>query len=141
MRHKVLLSILTLAALAASSPAKAQDGAVTAARAVIERQIDAFLEGDMEEAYSYASPSIKAAFPEQEQFATMIRRGYLPVYRPENYAFGRGKEIADGSVIQELLIQGPEGEDWTAVYLLERQDDGTMKISGVRIVRSALPQT
>ena len=145
MRNPVLLSGLAAAAIfaaapASADPASANDDAVTAARAVIERQIDAFLDNDMAEAYSYTSAAIKAAFPQQEQFADMIRRGYQPVYQPGNYAFGRGQELAGGTVIQELLIQGLDGDDWTALYLIERQDNGTMKISGVRIAPSALPQ-
>ena len=72
----------------------------------------------------------------------MVKRGYQPVYRPGNYAFGRSKSAADGGgIIQEVIIQAPDGEDWTALYSLERQPDGSWKINGVQMIKAAAPQT
>ena len=129
-----LLAVLTL------SPARANDAAT--ARGVIESQIEAFLANDMATAYSLAAPSIKRLYPDQDRFSAMVRRGYQPVYRPGNYAFGRGKIAPDGAgVVQEVLISGPDGEDWTALYSLERQPDGSFKINGVQMIKAAAPQT
>lgn len=106
---------------------------------VIESQIQAFLNDDMEGAYQYASPMIKRYFPSVEQFGRMVRSGYDPVYRPGNYAFGRTKPQGDGGFVQEVLIKGPNGVDWTALYAMEVQPDGTLKINGVQLLKMALP--
>ncbi|MBC7280430.1 DUF4864 domain-containing protein [Hoeflea sp.] len=130
----VLLAALTF------GPARADDAAT--ARGVIESQIEAFLADDMATAYSFAAPSIKRLYPDQDRFSAMVRRGYQPVYRPGNYAFGRGKIGPDGAgLVQEVLISGPDGADWTALYSLERQPDGSFKINGVQMIKAAAPQT
>jgi hypothetical protein len=112
------------------------------ARSVIESQINAFLADDMAAAYSFAAPSIKRMYPDENRFFDMVKRGYQPVYRPGNFAFGRYKGAPDGSgMVQEVLIQGPDGQDWTALYSLERQPDGSFKINGVQMIKAAAPQT
>jgi len=135
-----ILAALLLAVLAAFSPARADDAAT--ARDIIESQINAFLSDDMAAAYSFASPSIKQLYPDQSRFFDMVKRGYQPVYRPGNFAFGRSKAAADGAgLVQEVIILGPDGQDWTALYSLERQPDGSFKINGVQMIKSAAPQT
>lgn len=134
------LTALLAAMLLTLSPARADDAAV--GRSVIESQINAFLNDDMATAYSFAAPSIKRIYPDQARFFDMVRRGYQPVYRPGNFAFGRSKLAPDGAgLVQEVLIEGPDGQDWTALYSLERQPDGSFKINGVQMIKAAAPQT
>ncbi|MCD7111619.1 DUF4864 domain-containing protein [Rhizobium sp. DKSPLA3] len=122
-------------ALLLSSPGHAAEP-VDNARSIIGRQIEAFLNDDAAAAYSFASPQIKGLFPSQDLFFEMVKRGYRPVYRPGNFAFGRSK--VDGStVLQEVLISGPDGKDWTALYSLTLQPDGTYKINGVQMLQQA----
>lgn len=135
-----VLAASLMAVLTTLAPARADDAAT--ARGVIESQITAFLNDDASTAYSFAAPSIKQLYPDQTRFFDMVKRGYQPVYRPGNFAFGRSKIAADGnSVVQEVIIQGPGGQDWTALYSLERQPDGSFKIDGVQMIRAAAPQT
>ncbi|WP_299863293.1 DUF4864 domain-containing protein [uncultured Hoeflea sp.] len=130
---------LALALLIAPVAARADDAA--AGQQVIESQINAFLNDDMQAAYSFAAPSIKRLYPDENRFFDMVKRGYQPVYRPGNFAFGRSKSAPDGSgLVQEVLIQGPDGQDWTALYSLERQPDGSFKINGVQMIKAAAPQ-
>lgn len=130
---------LVLAVLIAPVAAHADDAAD--ARQVIESQINAFLNEDAQTAYSYAAPSIKRLYPDENRFFDMVKRGYQPVYRPGNFAFGRSGSAPDGSgLFQEVLILGPTGQDWTALYSLERQPDGSFKINGVRMIKAAAPQ-
>lgn len=135
----IALALCLTAPLAAAS-AQAQEP-VDRSQTVIESQITSFLRGDIEGAYSHAAPAIKEIYPTVEQFGKMVRGGYGPVYRPGNYAFGRWRETPGGGVIQEVLIAGPDGQDYTAIYLMERQPDGRMKIRGVSLIKQALPQT
>ncbi len=115
-------------------------GAASQAQGTISNQIDAFLNDDMQKAYSYASPGIKRMYPTPGLFFDMVRKGYAPVYRPGNYAFGRSRVSPDGNeVVQEVLIHAPDGHDWTAIYTLARQADGSLKITSVHMVRSAPP--
>ena len=114
------------------SPAAVADEPVDTVQAVIERQIDAFLHNDAKAAYSFASPTIRDKFPDEASFFEMVKRGYGPVYRPGNYAFGRSK-VLDGTVLQEVLITGSDGKDWTVIYQVVRQPDGSYKINGVHM--------
>ncbi|PSH66795.1 DUF4864 domain-containing protein [Phyllobacterium brassicacearum] len=109
---------------------------VDTAQSIIRSQINAFLNDDASAAYSFASPAIQGKFPNQNLFFEMVKRTYRPVYRPGNFAFGRNKVVGD-QVIQEVLITGPDGKDWTAVYQLIKLPDGTYKINGVQILQSA----
>ncbi|MBW9061961.1 DUF4864 domain-containing protein [Rhizobium herbae] len=109
---------------------------VDTAQSIIQSQIEAFLSDDAETAYSFASPQIKEKFPDKSIFFDMVKRGYAPVYRPGNFAFGRSKVEGD-TVVQEVLISGPDGKDWTALYFLVKQPDGSYKINGVQMLQQA----
>lgn len=113
-----------------ASPVVLAGEPVDSAQTVIERQIEAFLHDDAKAAYSFASPTIREKFPDETSFFDMVKRGYGPVYRPGNFAFGRSK-VSDGTVLQEVLITGSDGKDWTVIYQVIRQPDGSYKINGV----------
>ena len=124
----VLLSMMPPVSHAAEPVDTAQD--------IIQSQIAAFLNGDAKAAYSFASPAIRGKYPTEDAFFDMVRKGYAPVYRPDNFAFGRSRVEGD-MVVQEVLISGPDGNDWTALYQLLKQPDGSYKINGVHMVRTA----
>lgn len=120
----------------AMAPLARAEEPVDTVQGIIERQIDAFLHDDAKTAYSFASPTIREKFPDEDAFFEMVKRGYAPVYRPGNYAFGRSK-VSGETILQEVLITGSDGKDWTAVYQVIRQPDGSYKINGVHMVPSA----
>lgn len=123
-----------VAALALSVlPALGGEAEIRAAQSSIEAQIRAFLAGENETAYSYAAPSIKRLFPTVEQFMAMVRNGYQPVWKPRNFAFGEAVETSPTSIIQKVLVTGPDGKNYEAIYTLELQDDGTFRITGVSL--------
>jgi len=37
--------------------------------------------------------------------------------------------------VQEVVLIGPNGQEWLALYAMEQQPDGSWKIAGVRLVR------
>ncbi|MBD9372290.1 DUF4864 domain-containing protein [Rhizobium sp. ARZ01] len=130
---RVVTATLAICLLALSaSPAALAEEPVDAVQNVIERQIDAFLHNDAKSAYSFASPTIREKFPDETSFFEMVKRGYGPVYRPGNFAFGRSKVSGD-TVLQEVLITGSDGKDWTVIYQVIRQPDGSFKINGVHM--------
>ena len=134
-----LLGLSIVASLLLATASMAEDD-LTKARGIVEQQIVAFLHDDIDTAYSFAAPGIKNMYPEPQRFIDMVKRHYEPVYRPGNYAFGRSLSDNDGNTIAlELLITGPKGKDWRAIYVLKRQEDGVFQISGVKLSRLKAP--
>ncbi len=119
----------------AFAPVAYAEDPVQTAQSLIEQQIEAFLHDDAATAYSFAAPGIKALFPDKDRFFAMVRKNYLPVYHPGNYAFGKSRAIDNGAVVyQEVLITGTDDKDWTAIYQITRQPDGSYEINGVQIL-------
>ena len=120
------------------SAEEVSDADRTAIRSMIAGQIEAFRNDDGPEAYGFASPEIRAIFPSVEQFMAMVRNQYPPVYRPRSVIFGEVFNGADG-LFQKVFLIGPEGKNWVAVYSLERQADGSWRISGCVLIRDSAP--
>ena len=116
--------------------AQAGEVEIRAAQSAIESQIRAFLADDEAAAYDIAAPSIKRIFPTLEQFMAMVKGGYQPVWKPRNFAFGKSREPAPGSILQQVLLVGPDGKDYDAIYTLELQPDGAYRITGVSLRRA-----
>jgi hypothetical protein len=108
--------------LAASTDAEA-------IRALIDDQIAAFRRHDAEGAWRHVAPELREKFGTADVFLRMVRDGYRPVYAPRSYSFGPLQATPDG-LGQWLEIIGPDGERVQAMYLLERQPDGTWRTSG-----------
>lgn len=127
------IAIAATAFFLSTAPALSGEAEIRAAQSSIEAQIRAFLAGENETAYSYAAPSIRRIFPTVEQFMAMVKNGYQPVWKPRDFAFGDAKEMSPTSIIQKVLVTGPDGKNYEAVYTLEMQDDGTFRITGVSL--------
>lgn len=110
------------------------DGPQAAIRSVIDSQLKAMSMDDGPTAYSFASPGIQRIFPSADLFMSMVKTGYAPVYRAKSVAFGRLREHGAG-YIQEVFLTDADGEQWTALYALEQQGDGTWKISGCQLTK------
>ncbi|MEF0942281.1 DUF4864 domain-containing protein [Rhizobium sp. BR 362] len=122
----------------AFAPAARAEDPVQSAQSLIQEQIEAFLHDDAASAYSFAAPGIKALFPDKDTFFAMVKKSYQPVYHPGSYAFGKSRAIDNGAVVyQEVLITGTDGKDWTAIYQITHQPDGSYKINGVQILPNA----
>ena len=126
-----VVAALPLAALAFSDEDRAQS------RAIIERQIDAFRKDDGVTAFGFASPALQEIFRDPDHFMAMVRNGYQPVYRPRSYAFGTITET-DLGLTATLSIEDAEGGAWTAVYTLEKQPDGSWRITGCHLERAGV---
>ena len=129
------IAVLLLAALLSfSAPALAADD-TTDAQSVIRAQEQAFGHDDAAAAYSYAAPAIKQIFPEANIFMSMVQNGYTPVYRHRSFEFGEA-QTADGRIAQRVHIIDANGEAWEALYTLERQPDGSLKITGCSLLKA-----
>jgi Domain of unknown function (DUF4864) len=127
------LLALSLVAWMIAPAVLAGDAETKAAQDAIDGQIQAFLAGDDAAAYSFAAPNVKQIFPTLEAFMAMVTSGYQPVYKPRNYAFGKVRELSASSIVQQVLLVGPDGKDYEAVYTLELQPDGKFRITGVSL--------
>ncbi|MCP4618424.1 MAG: DUF4864 domain-containing protein [Bradyrhizobium sp.] len=130
MRAVVLLVALLLSVAA---PARADE--ISAAQNVIRSQEQAFARDDAIAAYSYAAPAIQEIFGHAEIFMQMVQQGYAPVYRHQSFEFGEAK-VSDGLVAQRVHIVDEKGEAWEALYTLEQQPDGSLKITGCSLLKT-----
>ena len=132
MRAVIILLVAMFIGLAA--PARAADD-VADAQAAISAQAEAFGRDDATAAYGYAAPAIHGLFPEADVFMNMVRNGYAPVYRHKSFEFGEG-QAAGGMIAQKVHIIDADGAAWEALYTLERQPDGSLKITGCTLLKA-----
>ena len=130
MRAFALLAALLIGLI---GPACAADD-VASAQSVIRSQAEAFSRDDAAAAYSYAAPSIRDVFP-QDAFMAMVRDSYTPVYRHKSFEFGEAR-VADGQIAQRVHIIDADGIPWEALYTLELEPDGSVKISGCVLLKA-----
>jgi Domain of unknown function (DUF4864) len=123
---RVLALVVAFLISSATFACAAED--VAAGQSVIRSQEEAFTRDDAAEAYTFASPGIKNLFPSPDTFMAMVRNGYAPVYRHRSFEFGAAT-IAEGKIVQEVHIIDADGVAWEALYTLEPQSDGGLKIS------------
>lgn len=96
---------------------------------VIRTQMDAFRRDDAAGAFRFASPALRDRFGQDpDQFMAMVRHGYAPVTRPARTLFGV-TELVEGSIVQHVDIEGPDGVTHTALYTMEREADGQWRIA------------
>jgi hypothetical protein len=135
MRRIAALFWLLVALPAAAADPALGEGDRAAIRGVIERQLGAFQRDDASAAFAFASPSIQDQFATADNFMRMVRQGYLPVYRPREVSFGALVEI-EGQLVQRVLLVGPDGAPVMALYMMERQPDGSWRINGCILTQS-----
>ena len=127
-----LLLVAFLIGLAA--PARAADD-IAAAQNIIRSQVEALGRDDATTAYSYAAPAIQGLFQQADIFLSMVQRSYAPVYRHKSFEFGEAR-VSDGKIAQRVHIIDADGVPWEALYTLELEPDGSVKISGCVLLKS-----
>lgn len=114
---------------------------LTAIRAVVLSQLEAFKKGDGVLAFSFAAPNIRSVFGTPERFIEMVQTGYPEIYRPISVEFGKAVRSAGalGQVSQLITFIGQDGKKVVALYQMERQPDGIWKIAGVQTQEADVP--
>ena len=133
MRILVLLALLLIGPVGIASAAED----VAAGQSIIRSQEEAIGRDDAAAAYAFASPGIQERFHDPETFMSMVRSGYTPVYRHRSFEFGEGK-ISNGKILQEVHIIDAKGVAWEALYTLETQPDGSLKIGGCVLTKAVI---
>jgi hypothetical protein len=133
---RAIRAFFFMATLLAPPVAFAGDAEIRAAQGTVDAQLKALQAGDGALAYSYAAPTIQRIFPTAEIFMGMVESAYQPVRNPRNYAFGKSEEMGGGKIAQQVLLTGPDGKEYEALYTLELQPDGVWRITGVSLKAS-----
>ncbi len=126
----VLLAFISVAAFAQSI----SETEKTEFQRIITAQISAFRADDGPTAYSFAAPVVRKIFPTPEIFMSMVKQGYSPVYRPQSFNFTEALIDPLGRPAQKMLVVGPDGKTYEALYSMEKQPDGTWRISGCTLL-------
>ena len=126
----VLLAFMSMAAFAQSI----SETEKSEFQRIITAQISAFRADDGPTAYSFAAPVVRKIFPTPEIFMSMVKQGYSPVYRPQSFNFTEALIDPLGRPAQKMLVVGPDGKTYEALYSMEKQPDGTWRISGCTLL-------
>ena len=105
---------------------------LTITQDIIESQIQAFQNKNAELAYSFASPMIKLRFNNPQEFMSMVKSFYEPVYNPKQYYFINSKYF-EGSIYHQLQIISQSNISYLATYSLVK-DENEWKISGCSVM-------
>ena len=105
---------------------------LTKTQDIIESQIQAFQNKNAELAYSFASPMIKLRFNNPQEFMSMVKSYYEPVYNPKQYYFIDSKYF-EGSIYHQLQIISQSNMSYLATYSLIK-DENEWKISGCSVM-------
>ena len=133
MVKKIFILFFTLFILSGLS--KADDSIkneLTITQDIIESQIQAFQNKNAELAYSFASPMIKLRFNNPQEFMSMVKSFYEPVYNPKQYYFINSKYF-EGSIYHQLQIISQSNMSYLATYSLIK-DENEWKISGCSVM-------
>ena len=137
MRVTMRVLFLLIAVLVGTRALAGASDDIAAAQSVIRAQEEAFARDDAATAYGFAAPAIQSFYRSPEGFMYMVRNGYAPVYRHRSFAFGEAR-ILDSKILQEVQIIDADGVAWDALYTLETQADGSLKISACILKKAVI---
>jgi hypothetical protein len=135
IRRLALIAVVFLGVVPAHADETVAPADAAAIRQVIQGQMNAFKVDDWNAAFAYAAPSIQTKFQSAQIFSQMVTQAYQPVYRPRDVEF-RELKASEFGPTQEVHVIGPDGLSYLAYYTMEKQADGTWRISGCYLVRA-----
>lgn len=112
-------------------PSAAQDAAP---RDVITNQLEAFRAGDMDRAFSYASPMLQRYFQTPQNFGAMVRGGYSMVLDHDQTRMLDAREEG-ARIIQRVEVIDRKGVVHLLDYEMIETEEG-WKINGVEFVKA-----
>ena len=131
---KYLLNALAVVALSGfiATGAMAQEQDI---QGTISEQIEAFKADDFEQAFTYATPSLRRLFVSPQNFERMVTQGYPMVWRPAEVQY---LELAEhgGSMWQKVKIVDQKGFTHILLYRMQETSEG-WRIAGVQILEQA----
>ena len=131
--RRTVLSLIVIAFTAFAAPA--QETPVPAIQTTIQNQFDAFLQGDVATAFTFASPTIKGMFGSAERFGQMVQQGYPMVWRPADVKYLDLRNVA-GNLWQRVMVTDQSGAVHMLDYQMIQTPDG-WQINGVQLLPQA----
>ncbi len=98
----------------------------------IQKQLDAFNNRDIAEAWTYASPMIQSMFRGPDNFAMMVQRGYPMVWDNADVQFTEQRQEGP-FLVQRLTLRDANGDRHVLDYVMIEGPDGWV-INGVALV-------
>jgi len=135
--YAVSVAALLIACLIATSGFAASAEDIGTAQSIISAQEQAFARDDAATAYGFAAPGIQSFYRSPDGFMFMVRNSYAPVYRHRSFVFGEVR-VVDGKIYQDVQIVDADGAAWDALYTLETQADGSLKISACILKKAVI---
>jgi hypothetical protein len=134
---RLILAALALAVyIAFAGPSAAQE--VIAPNpdieATIAGQFDAFRAGDVDDAWTFASPNIQGLFGTVENFARMVEQGYPMVWNPGEVDFIDLQSFG-GLLVQRVQVIDAQGNAHYLGYQMV-ETEGGWRINGVQLLRA-----
>lgn len=100
--------------------------------ATIGGQLDAFRAGDLDLAWSYASPNIQSLFGSVDRFGQMVQQGYPMVWRPGAVTFIDLQSLGSLTVQRVEVVDQAGGIHYLGYAMIETPDG--WKINGVQLL-------
>ncbi len=104
--------------------------------ATVQGQLQAFANDDAEKAFSFAAPNIRSMMVTADNFMEMVRNHYAVVYRPTDVVFLKPK-VKGNEAALGVQMTDSEGNDWIAVYTLQRQKNKAWRITGCKVAEAS----
>ncbi|MFY8105316.1 MAG: DUF4864 domain-containing protein [Elstera sp.] len=133
-RFSVLFVLLGLMIIGPARAETYNDADRTAIRGVIQAQMEAFARDDAPAAFGFATTALQTQFGSPSRFLALVREAYAPVYRPGSVWFGALKS-ANGVPAQMVHLTDSKGAAVLALYIMERQKDGSWRIAGCQLLK------
>lgn len=103
-----------------------------AIRQLVEKQLQAFQNGNEEVAFSLTSPTIQRKF-KQEDFIAMIKNKYHAILTPRSIMF-RGFTLINDYPALVLMIMDQDGNLAQGVFIVQHQQDYSWRIHGYELI-------
>ena len=100
---------------------------------VVESQLSAFSHDDSIQAFFYASPRIQQRFRSPVNFLDMVKEAYPVVYHPRDFQLRKVESTEEGA-IQQVFFFDEKGEPVLGFFQMEKQEDGSWKVNGCRLM-------
>lgn len=102
--------------------------------ATIQGQFDAFVARDMDEAFTFASPTIQGLFGTSENFGRMVEQGYPMVWNPGEVDFVDLHSFGE-LVVQRVQVIDAAGRVHYLGYAMIETENG-WRINGVQLLEA-----
>ena len=132
MRHPFIALFL---AFFMHLPAYAQETRNPDIESTIQGQFDAFIAGDAERAFAFASPTIKGIFGSSENFGAMVRQGYPMVWDPADVQM-LDLRREGAKLSQRVMVTDQGGRTHILDYDMLETADG-WQIDGVQLLQQS----